>query len=74
MLPYVGVMKTGPDPGLSGSHSSSSIANRYHCGVNSVPPEKIPVMPLALMLLPFSNSFIASASSSLGVVNMQRTS
>jgi hypothetical protein len=31
-------------------------------------------MPLALMLLPFSNSFIASASSSLGVVNMQRTS
>ena len=25
--------------------SNSSCAKRFHCGVNSVPPEKIPVIP-----------------------------
>src|SRR2546425_10294342 len=32
------------------SPSSSSIANRVYCGVNSVPPAKIPVMPIPLTL------------------------
>ena len=31
-----------------GPPKSSSMQNRVHCGVNSVPPEKMPVMPVSL--------------------------
>ena len=54
--------------------SSSSCAKRFHCGVNSVPPEKMPVIPMALIVVPISSSRRASDSSSFGVVNMQRMS
>ena len=47
--------------------STSSRAKRWNCGVISVPPQKMPVMPAF-----FSEIFSASASSSFGVVNMQR--
>ena len=33
--------------------NSSSRAKRYHCGVNSVPPQKMPLMPASSMLEPF---------------------
>lgn len=58
----------------SGPPKSSSVANRVHCGVNSVPPEKIPVIPTSAILLPRSSSASASASSSFGVANKQRIS
>ncbi len=54
-----------------GPPSSSSMAKRVHCGMNSVPPLKIPVMPALGMLEPCFSSSSARASSSLGVVNMQ---
>ena len=34
----------------------SSTQNRVHCGVNSVPPEKMPVMPVSLNVLPCFSS------------------
>ena len=54
--------------------SNSSCANRFHCGVNSVPPEKMPVIPIFRIVVPIDSSRSASASSSFGVVNMQRMS
>ena len=50
--------------------SSSSCAKRFHCGVNSVPPEKMPVMPILRIVVPIDSRRSASASSSFGVVNM----
>src|SRR5437660_5959781 len=52
----------------------SSIVNRIHCDVISVPPQKMPVMPAFEMLPPCSSSRLHSASSSFGVVNMHLTS
>ena len=47
------------------------MAKRIHCGVISVPPQKMPVMPVSLaMLVPSFSSRPARASSSFGVVNM----
>ncbi|MNC94528.1 hypothetical protein D3C83_114060 [compost metagenome] len=54
--------------------SSSSWAKRFHCGVNSVPPEKIPLMPAFRIVVPMDSSRRPSASRSFGVVNMQRMS
>jgi hypothetical protein len=42
--------------------------------VNSVPPEKMPVIPALRIVVPIDSSRTASASSSFGVVNMQRIS
>ena len=53
-----------------GPPNSSSTQNRVHCGVNSVPPEKMPVMPASARLLPRSSSARQSASISFGVPNM----
>ena len=36
--------------------SSSSCAKRFHCGVNSVPPEKMPVMPILRIVVPIDSS------------------
>ncbi|MNC93231.1 hypothetical protein D3C83_98130 [compost metagenome] len=47
--------------------STSSRTQRWNCGVISVPPQKMPRIPAFL-----SEIFSASASSSLGVMNMQR--
>lgn len=45
VFPYVGVIYTlGP--------RSSSQAKRNHCCVNSVPPQKMPLMPASSMLRP----------------------
>ena len=46
--------------------SSSSTAKRWNCGVISVPPQKMPVMPAFFERDPSRTS----ASSSFGVVNM----
>ena len=53
---------------------SSSTAKRVHCGVNSVPPEKIPVIPALRIVVPRFSRPSASDSRSFGVVNMHFTS
>ena len=45
-------------------------AKRVHCGVNSVPPAKIPVIPASLMLDPSSSNRFANDSINFGVENM----
>src|SRR5438067_11339399 len=52
----------------------SSIVNRLHCDVISVPPQKMPVIPAFEMLEPSFSSRPHSASSNFGVVNMHLTS
>ncbi len=58
-------------PLLSGGPpNNSSTQNLVHCGVNSVPPEKMPVMPVSASDVPRSSSAKQSDSMSLGVLNM----
>ena len=52
----------------------SSMQNRVHCGVNSVPPLKIPVIPVSLNVLPFFSSYSHNDCSSLGVAKAHLTS
>ena len=61
-------------PSSAGPPSNSSTQNLVHWGVNSVPPEKIPVMPHSCRLVPRSSSASPSDSRSFGVANMHFTS